>query len=322
LSEGESKATEKLVAETVLRKVASVAVLALALVVLAVGCGSGDAPSGDAPFTQSTGKPVVVAAGDIAGCESKGDEATAELLAKIDGTVVALGDEAYEKGSVENFRECYGPTWGRFKDRTLPVPGNHEYMTEGAEGYFDYFGDAAGDPSEGYYSYDLGAWHVVALNSNKCLEIGGCHALSGQVRWLEADLEANEGKACTLAYMHHPLFTSGMYRPGIPEVKPLWEVLHEAGADVVLSAHDHNYQRFAPQNPDGKVDREGGIREFVVGTGGKSHYEIGDVLPNSEVQNDETYGVLKFTLHPEGYDWRFVPVEGEAFRDSGHGSCH
>jgi hypothetical protein len=293
------------------------------LAILVVGCGSRADRSVNPPFAGNTGKPIVVAAGDIASCKSKGDEATAELLAEIDGaTIAALGDEAYEKGSAQDFRECYDPTWGRFKGRTLPVPGNHEYMTEGAEGYFDYFEQAAGYPSEGYYSYDLAKWHVVALNSNKCLIRFGCHALSGQVRWLKADLAANEDKSCTLAYMHHPLFTSGKYRPGIPEVKPLWEVLYEAGADVVLSAHDHNYQRFAPQNPGGKVDSERGIRAFVVGTGGRSHYEIESALPNSEVQNDDTYGVLKLTLHPKGYDWRFIPVKGATFTDSGHGWCH
>jgi len=302
-----------------IRRTALAAGVALASTILTVDDPCGGRP---APFARSTGKPVVVAAGDIADCENKGDEETATLLARIDGTVVALGDEAYEKGSAKNFRECYDPTWGRFKDRTLPVPGNHEYMTEGAEGYFGYFGDAAGDPSEGYYSYDLGGWHIVALNSNKCLEIVGCYALSPQAHWLEADLAANEGKACTLAYMHHPLFTSGKYRPGVPEVKPLWDALYEAGADVMLSAHDHSYQRFAPQDPDGRMDLQRGIRQFVVGTGGKSHYEIRSALPNSEVQNDETYGVLKLSLHRKGYDWWFVPVEGAAFTDSGHGRCH
>jgi hypothetical protein len=293
------------------------------LTVLAVGCGSGAARSNDVSFLQSTGRPVVIASGDIASCDSEGDEATAQLLAEINGTIiVALGDLAYENGSAQDFQKCYDATWGRFKSRTLPVPGNHEYMTEGAKGYFGYFGKAAGEPSEGYYSYDLDGWHIIALNSNRCLGNVGCYSISPQLRWLKSDLAANEDKDCTLAYMHHPLFTSGEYRPGVPEVKPLWEILHDAGADVVLSAHDHNYQRFAPQDPDGKIDLERGIREFVVGTGGKSHYEIETTLPNSEAHNDDIFGVLKLTLHPNGYDWQFIPVEGAAFSDSGHDRCH
>ena len=193
---------------------------------------------------------VVVAAGDIADCDSEGDEATAKLLEGIEGTVLTLGDNAYASGTAEEFAECYDPTWGRAKTRTNPVPGNPDYRTEGAQGYFDYFEEKAGDPGEGYYSYNLGEWHVVALNSN-CEDIGGCSVGSPQVRWLKADLAANEDKACTLAYFHHPLFSSGLHRPGVPELKPLWDVLYAADADVVLSSHDHNYQRFAPQDPDG-----------------------------------------------------------------------
>ena len=301
----------------------SIAIFGLALAILASGCGSGAVHSEAIPLAWSTGKPVIVAAGDIAGCDSNGDEATAELLAEINGTIIAaLGDEAYENGSAQDFRKCYDPTWGRFKNRTFPVPGNHEYMTEGAEGYFGYFGKAAGDPSEGYHSYDLDRWHIIALNSNRCLGNVGCYFISPQVRWLKSDLAANEDKDCTLAYMHHPLFTSGEYRPGVPEVKPLWEALHEAGVDVVLSAHDHNYQRFTPQDPDGRADPERGIREFVVGTGGRSHYDIETALPNSEVHTDDTYGVLKLTLRVGNYDWRFVAVDGAVFTDSGHGQCH
>jgi hypothetical protein len=292
-------------------------VLAVFLATLiAVGCASGRTPSPE----KNADSPVVVAVGDIASCRSEGDEATARLVSGIsDARVLTLGDNVYPDGSIEEFHECYGPTWGRFKERTKPSPGNHEYHTEEAEGYFDYFSEAAGDPDEGYYSYDLGEWHIVALNSN-CGEVG-CGASSAQVRWLKADL-AQEDKSCTLAYFHHPLFTSGEYRPGIREVKPLWETLYAAGADVVLNGHDHNYQRFAPQDPDGEADPERGIREFVVGTGGRSHYSILEPIANSEVNNDETYGVLKLTLRPQGYEWRFVPVEGEAFTDSGSARCH
>ena len=194
------------------------------------------------------------------------------------------------------------------------MPGNHEYHTAEAMGYFDYFGKAAGQPGKGYYSYDLGQWHIVALNSN-CEEVG-CGASSPQLSWLKADL-AKDAKTCTLAYFHYPLFSSGKYRPGIREVKPLWETLYAADADVVLNGHDHNYQRFAPQNPNGKADPEHGIREFVVGTGGRSHYPIRDPIANSEVYNDETYGVLRLTPRPEGYEWQFLPVEDETFTDSG-----
>jgi hypothetical protein len=253
------------------------------------------APSENAAAEGITGSPVVFAAGDIADCRSEGDEATTKLLEETKGTILTLGDNAYEKGSAEDFADCYSPTWGRFKDRTRPAPGNHEYNTEAAEGYFDYFGEAAGDPDEGYYSYDVGEWHLVALNSN-CEEVGGCYASSPQVRWLKADLRRHQA-ACTLAYWHHPLFSSGTRHGNTPAVRPLWEALYEAGADVILAGHEHNYERFAPQDPSGEADPERGIREFVVGTGGGgSHYPILDPIANSEVHNDDTYGVLKLTL--------------------------
>ena len=212
---------------------------------------------------RTTTAAVVVAAGDIAACTSDGDETTAKLLKGIEGTVLTLGDNVYENGTAKEFADCYDPTWGQVKLRTNPVPGNHEYHTEGAEDYFDYFGEAAGEPDEGYYSYDLGEWHIVALNSN-CEEIG-CDSASPQVRWLRADLAANEDKACTLAYFHHPLFTSGLHRPGAPEVKPLWEALYAEGTDVVLNGHDHNYQRFVSG---------AGVTYVVTGGGGKQLYPV------------------------------------------------
>jgi hypothetical protein len=269
---------------------------------------------------------VIVAAGDIADCSSEGDEETAKLVTDIDGaTVLTLGDNAYPDGAAEDFRNCYEPTWGQFKERTRPTLGNHEYETEGASAYFDYFGDAAGDPDEGYYSYDLGAWHIVALNSN--CGVGGairCGPGSAQTEWLKEDLAANSDEGqCTLAYMHHPRFSSGVKHGGTSTMEPLWEALYEAGAEVVLSGHEHNYERFVPQDPEGRADPKRGIRQFVVGSGGgKSHYPIFDPLPNSEVHNDESYGVLKFTLSPKSYGWRFIPVEGEIFGDSGSAPCH
>jgi acid phosphatase type 7 len=264
----------------------------------------------------------VVAAGDIASCRTEGDEATAQLVEGMEGTVLALGDEAYPRGSIANFEECYEPSWGRFKERTRPVPGNHEYYTEGASGYFEYFGEAAGDPEGGYYSYELGSWHVVALNSN-CQEVR-CGPRSAQRRWLEEDLAANDEARCTLAYMHHPRFSSGEKRGSTGGgVKELWEALYEADTDVILSGHEHNYERFSPQDPQGRADPERGIRQFVVGTGGAAeNYPIGDPMPNSEVYNDETDGVLRLKLEENGYAWEFVPVEGESFTDSGSAECH
>jgi acid phosphatase type 7 len=292
---------------------ATVIIVALLAILLAFGCAPQRPPG------PPSGK-VIVAVGDIASCSGTADEVTARLVSAIEGsTVLTLGDEAYPEGTPEEFDECYKPTWGRFEDRTKPVPGNHEYHTAEAKGYFGYFGKAAGEPGKGYYSYDLGQWHIVALNSN-CEEVG-CGASSPQVRWLKADL-AKDAKSCTLAYFHYPLFSSGKYRPGIREVKPLWEALYAADADVVLNGHDHNYQRFGPQDPNGKADPQRGIREFVVGTGGRSHYPILDPIANSEDYNDETYGVLRLTPRPEGYEWRFIPVEGETFTDSGSARCH
>jgi acid phosphatase type 7 len=297
-------------------RIATALLAAVVAVLVAVGCGSEQAASPPG----RTFPPVVVAAGDIADCHGEGDEATARLVGGIPGMVLTLGDNAYPGGSAEDFDECYDPTWGRFEDRTRPSPGNHEYHTENAGGYFGYFGKAAGDPDEGYYSYDLGDWHLLALNSN-CEEVG-CGASSPQVGWLKADLAANDDKRCTLAYMHHPRFSSGETHGNTHYVSPLWEALHEAGADVVLSAHEHNYERFAPQDSGGRADPKRGIREFVVGTGGNGTYPILDPIANSEVHNDDTYGVLKLTLRPEGYEWRFVPAEGGEFTDSGSARCH
>lgn len=289
-------------------------VLVFSAAFFAGGCNAED-PS---PRAEGT---VVLAAGDISECKNDQDTATARLVEGIDGTVLALGDNAYPTGTPQQFADCYGPTWGRFKDRTRPAIGNHEYYTEDAQGYFDYFGTAAGDPDEGYYSYDLGDWHVVALNSN-CEEIGGCGDDSPQVRWLESDLAESGDRPCTLAYFHHPLFTSGEYKPGFPKVQPLWEALHAADAEMVLSAHDHNYQRFAPQDPEGRSDPEGGIRQFVVGTGGaEENYAIREPIENTEEYNDDTDGVLKLTLNKARYDWEFVPVGGGGFSDSGSGGC-
>ncbi|MCL5997548.1 MAG: metallophosphoesterase [Chloroflexi bacterium] len=263
--------------------------------------------------------PVLVGAGDIAGCASAGDEATAALLDTITGTVFTLGDNAYPSGTAQQFADCYGSSWGRHKARTRPATGNHDYVTAGAAAYFDYFGVAAGEPGKGYYSYNLGAWHIVVLNSN-CWAVGGCETNSAQYRWLVADLAANP-VTCTLAYWHHPRFSSGPHGNSTA-VLPFWQALYAAGADVVLNGHDHDYERFAPQTPDALADPVLGMRQFVVGSGGYSHYATGQPVANSEVRNSNTYGVLKLTLHPASYDWLFVPEAGKTFSDSGSAVCH
>lgn len=263
--------------------------------------------------------PILVGAADIASCSSSGDEKTADLLDEIPGTIFIAGDVAYESGTTSEFMNCFDPSWGRHKDRIRPAPGNHEYKQNGAAPYFDYFGAAAGDPSKGYYSYDLGAWHIIAINSN-CGAIGGCGAGSAQEQWLRADLKANSTK-CTLAYFHHPRFSSGGHG-NTSGMQPFWQALYDYDADVVISAHDHNYERFAPQDPMGNADPESGIRQFLAGTGGKSHDDFPNVQPNSEVREGQTFGVLKMTLRPTGYDWEFVPVAGETFTDSGSDVCH
>jgi len=263
---------------------------------------------------------TLIAAGDIAVCGTSGDEATAELVKGIPGTVATLGDNAYESGTNAEYDRCYAPTWGRFKARTRPVPGNHEYRTEGAAGYFDYFGARAGKPATGWYTYRLGAWRVIALNSN-CGSVGGCGRGSLQERWLRSVLKANRATKCTLAYWHHPRFSSGAHGSSTA-LEPLWRALYEAGADVVLTGHDHNYERFAPQTPAGRLDRKRGIRAFVVGTGGRSLRSLGKRLPTTVVRNDTAHGVLVLTLQPGSYSWRFVPVAGSTFSDRGSGACH
>jgi len=262
---------------------------------------------------------VVVGAGDIASCLNPGAEATAKLLDGVPGTVFTLGDNVYEFGTDLEFAACYDPTWGRHKSRTKPAPGNHDYLTPSASGYFGYFGPAAGDPTKGYYSYDLGTWHIIVLNSN-CAEVGGCGVGSPQEQWLRADLAAHP-TPCTLAYWHHPRFSSGRHGSDAT-YQPFWQALHDHNADVVLSGHDHDYERFAPQDPRGVLDPARGIREFVVGTGGASHHPFpGPAVPNSEVRSDHTFGVLKLILHAAGYEWLFVPEAGKRFTDSGRGVC-
>jgi acid phosphatase type 7 len=288
---------------------------------------------------RSQADPVIAAAGDIAcdplsadlngGRGAHGacqDRVTAALLARRDlAAVLTLGDNQYEDGRLSAFRTVYDRTWGRVKGITHPAVGNHEYRTPGATGYFDYFngvGQAigpAGERGKGYYSFDIGAWHLIALNSN-CDQVGGCESGSPQERWLQADLAAH-ASLCTLAYWHHPRFSSGQEGTS-SRVAALWQDLYDAGADLVLVGHAHDYERFAPQDPTGTADPARGIREIVVGTGGKRHYGFLDVQPNSAVRNADTWGVVELTLHATGYDWRFVPEAGGWFTDAGSAPCH
>jgi len=289
-------------------------VVAMVSAAFTAGCGSRRLPA------KSETAAVLVGAGDIADCQDlSGAEATAQLLEKIPGTVMAVGDLAYPDGKPENFA-CYDKTWGRVKDRTRPAPGNHEFHSAGAAYYFQYFGGVAGESSKGYYSYELGTWHIIVLNS-ECFEAGGCDKDSAQGKWLSEDLVAHPA-ACTLAYFHKPLFSSGGAHGDDLTIKPLWDALYLANADVVVSGHDHDYERFAPQTPDGKADPLRGIREFVAGTGGKNHRPFGAPHANSEVRDTTTFGVLKLTLLPGRYQWEFVPEAGKSFTDSGSGSCH
>jgi hypothetical protein len=263
---------------------------------------------------------ILVGAGDIADCRDlSGAEATAKLLVQVPGTVMAVGDLAYPDGSKKNF-VCYDKTWGRVKSRTRPAPGNHEFRSAGASPYFHYFGAAAGDLKAGYYSYELGTWHVIVLNS-ECQAVGGCQAGSPQDKWLRADLAAHPA-ACTLAYWHKPLFSSGGAHGNELTVKPFFQALYEANADVVVNGHDHDYERFAPQDPEGSPDSKRGIREFVAGTGGKNLRPFGEPKPNSELRDATAFGVLKLTLKPNSYEWQFIPQAGKSFTDSGSGNCH
>jgi acid phosphatase type 7 len=282
----------------------------LALVLVAA---PGFSSRGDQPPAASEDV-VFVGAGDIANCDLlTGARATAALLDGIEGTVFTLGDHAYLRGTDTEFRRCYDPTWGRHKARTRPTPGNHDYLTSRGRPYFEYFGAAAGPDERGYYSFDLGAWHIISLNSSVPA------ALSTQAKWLRDDLAAHRVD-CVLAYWHAPVYSSGPHAPD-PTMRDTWSILYKAGADVVLNGHDHIYERFAPQDDKGKPDAEHGIREFIAGTGGGGVYKFGKIAANSEVHDNSTYGVLKLTLSPGKYAWEFIPMPGSRFTDTGTASC-
>ena len=303
------------------------------------------------------GPPVLVGAGDIAHCDARyQDEATAALLDQVEGTVFTAGDNAYPWGAPSpDFRPCYEESWGRHKQRTRPSAGNHEYITPGALGYFSYFGPIS-NPPLGYYSYNLGSWHVVVLNSTPQVymcyppeaheaeeevtwlpEWGAspqldelpdspttgraCAGDAAQQAWLVADLLAHRRYQCTLVYFHHPRFSSGEHGNHY-QMQRIWDILYHFRADVVVSAHDHLYERFAPQDPEGRLDPRRGIRQFTVGTGGAPLYPFDEIQPNSEARNNTTHGVIKLTLANRRYDWAFVPVAGGTFTDAGSGPCH
>ncbi|MCA1844503.1 MAG: metallophosphoesterase [Actinobacteria bacterium] len=269
-----------------------------------------------------TGDPVLVGAGDIANCvDNSGAKATSAVLDHTPGTVFTLGDNVYVDGTPEEFRNCYDPVWGRHKARTgFAVAGNHDYNTPGAAGFYGYFGAAAGDPAKGYYDTTVGSWHVIVLNTN-CEEVGGCGAGSPQEQWLRSVLAASPAE-CTLTMWHQPAFTSGTVHRAFPTYQPLWQALYDYGAEVILDASDHLYERFGFQTPTGDADAVYGIRQFTVGTGGRSHQSFKTVVPNSEVRNGSTYGILKLTLHSDSYDWQFVPEAGKTFTDTGTSACH
>lgn len=285
--------------------------------------GTTDRPRVDLDAFLTLGPPpvgILVGAGDIGSCGSAGDEATAQVLATVDGTVFTTGDNAYPDGTAANFANCYKPSWGPFKGRTRPSPGNHDYVTAGAAPYFAYFGPRAGPAGKGWFAYDLGTWRLYSLNSN-CGAAGGCGTSSAQYAWLQADLAANP-RRCVAAYWHHPRYSSG-YHGGSARMRDVLDLLYANGADFVVAGHDHSYERFAPMSATGAADPATGIRHFVVGTGGAGLYAPGPtVMPNSEVMETKTHGVLKLTLSWSSYEWQFLPAGGGTFTDQGTTSCH
>ena len=266
---------------------------------------------------------VLVGAGDIAVCNSPGAEITAKLIEQLpDAAVFTAGDNTNELVTdPAPLKPCFDQTWGRFKERIRPAPGNHDYFYPGASDYFAYFGAAAGQPGQGWYSYDLGAWHIDVLNS-ECDQVGGCQTGSPQETWLKADLAAHPAR-CNLAIWHRPRYSSG-YHGSLPATQDLWKDLYAAGAELVISGHDHDYERFAPMDAGGALDPAHGITQFVVGTGGVP--VPGTIRPthaaNSQVIITGVYGVLKLNLRPDGYDWAFVADPAKPDTDAGSGMCH
>lgn len=296
------------------------AVLAASLALAVTACGGGGtvAAGGGGP-----GLPAapfdIVAAGDIGQCGSDPAASRAARVAALvlpsDELVLVLGDATYPIGAPGEFANCFQPTWGAFKGRIRPTPGNHEYLTPDAAGYHGYFGAAAGPDRRGYYSFDHRGWHFISLNSN--IDAGPD---SPQVAWLQADLAASSSTACTLAFWHYPVFSSGRHG-NIAHMAPVFAVLQAAGVDLVLVGHDHHYERFGPQLADGQSEPAYGLRSFVVGTGGAVLYPIPRLETNSEFRDNSTHGLLRLTLEDGGYRWVFVPIDGGAARDNGSARC-
>lgn len=288
--------------------------VAFTLAAAALGCaeqhGSETAPT--AATAEATQPAIILATGDIAGCaDHYKDEVTAEMVADMPGTILALGDVVYQNGTRWQFRNCYDPSWGRLLSRTRPAPGNHEYRTNEAAPYYEYFGERAGPAGKGYYTFTLGSWRIYSLNSER--------NIPEQATWLRKHMRNNPSK-CVLAYWHKPLFTSGPVPP-TPEVRPLFQELWQARAEVVLNGHQHSYERFDPQDADGNR-RAKGVRQFVIGTGGSQlEPPTGPLAPNSRVHYVAGWGVLEMTLNTDSYSWRFVPVPGSPKADSGSASC-
>lgn len=304
--------------------------LALTLVFASVTCTdtTGPTPSADGPrlfrtptgLVSSVAPETFVGAGDIASCKKTGDSQTAALLDTIPGKIFLLGDNVYDKGTTSEFANCFDPTWGRHKARMHPSAGNHEYNTSNATPYYAYFGAAAGDPTQGYYSFELGAWHVIVLNSNISKTTS-----SPQLQWLRADLAANQN-LCTVAYFHHPLYSStggsGSGGATYSSVRPFYDELYQAGADLVMAGHRHFYERLAKLRPDGSRDNLYGTRHVIAGMGGIGNATLSNVHPASEVRSPDTFGVLKLYLYEDSYAWKFIPVAGKTFTDSGSSACH
>lgn len=298
---------------------------------LVAACGLAVATAGAAPARSATaapvaaalaGDPTLAAAGDIVGdCtgSSCGYRKTAAVITSLNPTtVLALGDISNRSGAATDYTSRFNSSWGVFKPKIRPVPGNHDYLVAGAANFFKYFG-AAANPPHGYYSYNVGTWHIVAINSN-CSKVGGCQAGSAQEKWLKNDL-AQHPAACTLAFWHHPRYSSGTGGNNT-SMKAIFQDLYNAGADVILSGHSHDYERFAPQDNASQRDNANGIRQFVVGTGGSFFTRFGTIKPNSLVRNNNTFGVLMMTLGVSSYSWKFVPVAGKTFTDRGSANCH
>lgn len=305
--------------------------LVLALLVLSAcgestGARPAPAPTGTVAVTPTSSTPptpvelpaILLAVGDTGDCASTADEAVAALAASLPGTIALVGDLAYEAGSTADFARCFAPAWDALLARVRPAAGNHDYGTPGARDYFAHFGTAAGEPGAGYYSYDLGSWHVVVLNSNCDFVAGGCGTDSPQIRWLNDDLAAHPD-VCVLAYWHHPRFTSGLHGDTVA-MQPAWAALAHHHAALVVSGHDHHYERFAPLDAAGQPDPSG-VRQLIAGTGGAQLYPILRVHPGSEVRDVNTHGLLQLSLFPGHYEWRFLPVAPGTFEDAGAAVC-